>query len=335
MANSMRAVAYRKPGPVSDPASLQDVELPVPRPGPRDLLVRVEAVSENPVDVKLRAGSDPGGQPRVLGFDAAGVVTAIGGGVSMFATGDEVFYAGSADRPGSNAQFQVVDERIAGQKPRSLSFAQAAALPLTGLTAWETLFDRFRLDAARRGTLLVLGAAGGVGSMVVQLARTLTGLTVIGTASRPESRQWALGLGAHHVVDHHDLVPAVRAIAPDGVGYVFSAHTAGMIGAFAELLGPAGEVTAIDEPEGLDILPLKDKSITFHWEFVFTRPLFQTADMAAQHDALEQIARLVDGGSLRTTLTAELGPITAGTLRRAHAMVEDGHMTGKVVVAGF
>ena len=229
----------------------------------------------------------------------------------------------------------MVDERIAGHKPESLSFTQAAALPLTSLTAWETLFDRFRLDAASSGTLLALAAAGGVGSMVVQLARTLTGLTVIGTASRPESRQWALDLGAHYVVDHHDLVPAVREVAPDGVGYVFSPHTAGMIAPFAELLRPAGEITAIDEPEGLDILPLKDKSITFHWEFMFTRPLFQTSDMIAQHDALERIAQLVDAGTLKTTLRTELSPINAGTLRRAHAMVEDGHMTGKVVVAGF
>jgi NADPH:quinone reductase-like Zn-dependent oxidoreductase len=171
--------------------------------------------------------------------------------------------------------------------------------------------------------------------MVIQLARALTGLTVIGTASRPESRQWALSLGAHHVVNHHDLVPAVREVAPDGVGYVFSPHTGGMIGAFAEVLRPAGEITAIDEPEGLDLLPLKDKSITFHWEFMFTRPLFQTPDMIAQHDALERIAALADAGSIRTTLSAELTPFNAATLRRAHAMVEDGHMTGKVVLSGF
>ena len=331
----MHAVAYRTPLPSSDPASLEDVELPVPVPGPRDLLVRIGAVSVNPVDVKLRAGSDPGGQPRVLGFDAAGVVTAVGGEVSMFAPGDDVFYAGSVARPGSDAEFQVVDERIAGHKPRTLTFSQAAALPLTGLTAWETLFDRFRLGASSTGTLLALAAAGGVGSMVVQLARARTGLTVIGTASRPESRQWALGLGAHHVVDHHDLVPAVREVAPDGVGYVFSPHTGGMISAFAEVLRPGGAITAIDEPEGLDILPLKDKSIAFHWEFMFTRPLFQTPDMIAQHEALERIAELADAGSIRTTLTAELSPFSAATLREAHAMVEDGHMTGKVVVAGF
>ena len=158
---------------------------------------------------------------------------------------------------------------------------------------------------------------------------------MIGTASRPESRQWALSLGAHHVVNHHDLVPAVREVAPDGVDYVFSPHTGGMIRAFAEVLRPAGEITAIDEPEGLDLLPLKDKSITFHWEFMFTRPLFQTPDMIAQHDALERIAALADAGSIRTTLSAELTPFNAATLRRAHAMVEDGHMTGKVVLSGF
>lgn len=332
---TMRVVAYRRPLPSSDPASLEDLELPVPEPGPRDLLVQVKAVSVNPADVKMRAGSDPGGQPRVLGFDASGVVTAIGGQVSMFAVGDEVYYAGSVSRPGSDAQFQLVDERIAGPKPRTLSFAEAAALPLTSITAWETLFDRFRLGAESSGTLLVLAAAGGVGSMVVQLARALTGLTVIGTASRPESRQWALDLGAHHVVNHHDLVPAVREVAPDGVDYVFSPHTGGMIGAFSEVLRPAGEITAIDEPGGLDLLPLKDKSITFHWEFMFTRPLFQTPDMVAQHDALERVAELVDAGSVRTTLSAELTPFGAATLRRAHAMVEGGHMTGKVVVAGF
>ena len=335
MTSTMRAVAYRKPLPSSDPASLEDLELPVPEPGPRDLLVQVKAVSVNPADVKMRAGSDPGGQPRVLGFDASGVVTAIGGGVSMFAVGDEVYYAGSVSRPGSDAQFQLADERIVGPKPRTLTFAQAAALPLTSITAWETLFDRFRLGAESSGTLLVLAAAGGVGSMVIQLARALTGLTVIGTASRPESRQWALDLGAHYVVNHHDLVPAVREVAPDGVDYVFSPHTGGMIGAFAEVLRPAGEITAIDEPEGLDLLPLKDKSITFHWEFMFTRPLFQTPDMIAQHDALERVAELVDAGSIRTTLSAELTPFSAATLRRAHAMVEDGHMTGKVVVTGF
>jgi NADPH:quinone reductase len=335
MADTMRAVAYRKSLPISDPASLEDVELPIPEPGPRDLLVRVEAVSVNPVDFKVRTGSDPGGRPKVLGYDAAGVVTATGGDVTLFAPGDEVYYAGAIDRPGTNAQFHVVDERIVGRKPQTLTFAEAAALPLTTITAWETLFDRFGLSGDSSGTLLVLGAAGGVGSMVIQLARALTKLTVIGTASRPESRQWATELGAHHVVDHHDLVANVRSVAPDGVDYVLSPYTAGLIESFAELVTPGGAITAIDEPEGLELLPLKAKSISFHWEFMFTRPLHQTPDMIGQHDLLQRVAELVDGGSIRTTLTSELSPINAATLRRAHQTVEAGHTIGKIVATGF
>ena len=335
MAEKMRAVGYRKPLPISDPASLEDLEVPVPEPGPRDLLVRVEAVSVNPVDVKVRASADPGGEPRILGFDAAGVVVAAGADVTLFSPGDEVYYAGSIGRPGSDAQFHLVDERITGHKPRRLTFAQAAALPLTTITAWETLFDRFRLTPESSGVLVALGAAGGVGSMITQLTRTLTRLVVIGTASRPESRQWVLDHGAHHVVDHHDLVNEVRAITPDGVNYVFSPHTAGSIGNFAEILRPGGAVTAIDEPEGLDILPLKDKSISFHWEFMFTRPLFQPPDMIEQHELLDRVAEMIDEGTIRTTLSQDLSPINAATLRQAHAMVESGRMTGKVVLTGW
>jgi NADPH:quinone reductase len=335
MAETMRAVGYRKPLPISDPASLEDLEVPVPRPGPRDLLVQVEAVSVNPVDVKVRASADPGGEPRILGYDAAGTVVATGTDAQFFAPGDEVYYAGSIDRPGTDAQFHLVDERIAGHKPRSLNFAQAAALPLTTITAWEALFDRLRLNPESSGVLVVLGAAGGVGSMVTQLTRALTRVVVIGTASRPESQQWARDLGAHHVIDHHDLVGGVRGITPDGVNYVFSPHTAGSIGDFAEILRPGGAVVAIDEPEGLDILPLKDKSIAFHWEFMFTRPLFQAPDMVEQHELLDRVAGLVDEGTIRSTLTQELGPISAATLREAHGLVEGGRMTGKVVVAGW
>jgi NADPH2:quinone reductase len=335
MNETMRAVAYRKSLPISDPASLEDVELPVPTPGPRDLLVRVEAVSVNPVDMKVRKGNDPGGQPKVLGYDAAGVVTAVGSSVTLFEVGDEVYYAGSILRPGTNAQFHVVDERIVGHKPRTLGFAEAAALPLTTITAWETLFDRFHLGADSTGTLLVLAAAGGVGSMALQLARALTGLTIVGTASRPESRQWALDLGAHHVVDHHDLVAGVRATVPDGVNYVLSPNTAGMIEAFAEVLRPGGEITAIDEPEGLELVPLKAKSISFHWELMFTRSMYETDDVIAQHDLLERVAELVDAGTVRTTLTTELGPINAATLRHAHELIESGRTIGKIVATGF
>jgi NADPH2:quinone reductase len=335
MAEKMRAVGYRKPLPISDPASLEDLEVPVPEPGPRDLLVRVKAVSVNPVDVKVRASADPGGEPRILGYDAAGVVEAIGADVGFFSPGDEVYYAGSIDRPGTDAQLHVVDERIAGHKPRSLSFAEAAALPLTTITAWEALFDRFRLTPESSGVLVVLGAAGGVGSMITQLARALTRLVVIGTASRPESQQWALDHGAHHVIDHHDLVQGVRDITPDGATHIFSSHTAGSIGDFAEILRPFGAVTAIDDPDGLDIVPLKSKSISFHWEFMFTRPLQQTPDMVEQHELLDRVAEMVDEGTIRTTLTRELGPISAETLRQAHAMVEEGRMVGKVVVSGW
>ena len=335
MAEKMRAVGYRKALPISDPASLEDLEVPVPEPGPRDLLVRVEAVSVNPVDVKVRASSGPGGEPKILGYDAAGTVVATGSDVHLFSPGDEVYYAGSIDRPGTDAQLHVVDERITGHKPRSLTFAQAAALPLTTITAWEALFDRFRLNPESSGVLVVLGAAGGVGSMVTQLARALTRVVVIGTASRPESQQWVQEMGAHHVIDHHDLAGGVRGITPDGVNYVFSPHTAGSIGQFAEILRPGGAVTAIDEPEGLDILPLKDKSITFHWEFMFTRPLYQPPDMVEQHELLDRVAGLVDEGTIRTTLTQQLGPISAATLREAHTLVESGRMTGKVVVAGW
>jgi NADPH:quinone reductase len=335
MAEKMRAVGYRKPLPIADPASLEDLEVPVPEPGPRDLLVRVEAVSVNPVDVKVRASTDPGREPKILGWDAAGVVEAAGADVTLFAPGDEVYYAGSIDRPGTDAQLHVVDERIVGHKPRGLTFAQAAALPLTTITAWETLFDRFRLTPESSGVLVVLGAAGGVGSMITQLARALTRMVVIGTASRPESQQWVLDHGAHHVVDHHDLVQGVLGIAPDGVTHVFSTHTAGSIEAFAEILQPGGAITAIDDPEGLDVVPLKSKSLSFHWEFMFTRPLFQTMDLVEQHNLLDRVAEMVSEGTVQTTLARELGPINAATLREAHAMVEEGRMVGKVVVAGW
>ena len=283
----MRAVAYRKSLPVYDPASLEDVELPVPTAGPRDLLVRVEAVSVNPVDAKVRVGNDPGGSPKVLGYDAAGVVTAVGGDVTLFDVGDEVYYAGSIARPGTNAQFHVVDERIVGHKPRTLGFAQAAALPLTTITAWETLFDRFRLTSDSQGTLLVLGAAGGVGSMVVQLARALTRLTVVGTASRPESRQWVHRprrrprRGPPRPRHERPCCRARRCglrVLPEN-----RRPDRGVRGA-----APARRsITAIDEPEGLELLPLKSKSISFHWELMFTRALYETDDMIAQHDLLD------------------------------------------------
>ncbi len=327
MPETMRALAYHAPdGPFSE------VELPVPTPGPHDLVVEVRAVSVNPVDTKLHAASDPGGEPKVLGYDAAGVVRAVGDEVTLFSVGDEVYHAGSVARQGTDAQFHAVDERLVGPKPRTLSFAEAAAMPLTTIAAWESLVDRFRVRESDTGTLLVMGAAGGVGSMVIQLARALTGLTVIGTASREESRRWATDLGAHHVIDHHDLVADTRAVAPDGVDMIFSPFTGGMIETYAEVLNPGGGIVAIDEPEGLDPLPLKDKSLALHWEFMFTRPLYAPPDMVAQHDLLARTAELVDAGSVRTTLVERLDGLTPENLQRAHEQVAEGHMVGKIVL---
>ncbi|MFF5078622.1 zinc-binding alcohol dehydrogenase family protein [Actinoplanes sp. NPDC000266] len=317
MSDMMRAVGYRD-------NVLEDITRPVPEPGEHDLLVRIEAVSVNPVDVKVRRGGGSG----VLGYDAAGVVAGVGAAVTLFKPGDQVWYAGSIARPGTNAQFHVVDERIVGLKPASLDFAEAAALPLTALTAWEALFDRLRLTAAGTGSILVLGAAGGVGSILVQLARKLTDLEVIGTASRPDSEKYVLDRGAHRVVDHHgDL----RKALPGGVDYVFSPHSAGMIETFADIVHPYGAIVAIDEPDGLDLLPLKSKSIAWHWELMFTRALYDPTSRA-QHDILSRVAELVDEGVLHTTMTRRIEGIDAAGLREAHAIVEAGSAIGKTVV---
>ena len=336
----MKAVIYRQSLPIDDPHSLIDVTLAEPpAPTGRDLLVRVEAVSVNPVDTKIRRNVDPAGADKVLGWDAAGTVLAAGPEATLFKPGDAVFYAGAIDRTGSNAELQLVDERIVGRKPASLDFAQAAALPLTTVTAWELLFDR--LGVARgdqRKTLLVVGAAGGVGSMAVQIARRLTGLTVIGTASRPETQAWVRALGAHHVVDHRaGLLEPVRAVAPDGVDYVMSlTHTEQHYEALVELLNPQGKLGLIDDPATpIDIRAMKRKSISLHWEFMYTRSLFHTADMLAQHRLLQEVADLVDAGALRGTMREHYGTIDAANLRRAHAQLESGSTIGKIVLEGF
>jgi len=331
-ARTTRAVAHLNAGPLDGPGALLDVDLDVAAPGPRDLLVEVRAVSVNPVDVKVRASRDPGGRPSVLGWDAAGVVVAVGADVASFAVGEEVFYAGSLDRPGSDAGLQLVDERLVGHKPGSLSFAEAAALPLTALTAWEALFGALGLEEGAEGTLLVVGAAGGVGSVLLQLARARTRLRLVATASRPESAQWVRDLGAHDVVDHHDLRDAVLAVVPEGVDHVVSAYSAGNAQAFADVLRVRGAVVAIDDPVDLDLMPLKQKSQSWHWEFVFTTPLFEPAS-SVQHDVLEEVSRMVDAGQLRSTLTTLLSPLDAATLTKAHRLVESSATIGKVVVA--
>lgn len=342
---TMRAVGLRRCLPVTDPESLVDVELPRPEVGPRDLLVEVRAVSVNPVDTKVRSGAIPDDRAderpdgvRVLGYDAAGVVVEVGSEVELFAVGDEVYYAGHLMRQGSDAELHAVDERLVGRKPSTLGFAEAAALPLTAITAWEGLFDKLRLHEASRGTLLLPGAAGGVGSMVLQLVRELLpGVRVVATASRAESRAWVEQLGAAAVVDHRadDLLDQVRLAAPDGVAWVFTSRVEqpGQLELYTEVLDPFGEIVAIDDPEVLDIAALKPKSLSVHWELMFTRALTGGEQQRSQHDLLDRVADLVDAGRVRSTATTVLSPIDAATLRRAHGLVEDGHVVGKVVVA--
>jgi len=337
----MKAVVYRKPLPANDSQSLIDVELSKPEPGPRDLLVKVEAISVNPVDTKIRPNVDPAGTDKVLGWDVAGTVVATGSEVTRFKAGDAVWYAGELERPGANSEWHVVDERVVGRKPSTLGMAEAAALPLTAVTAWELMFQRMGIPHGTQGrpaTLLVVGAAGGVGSIAVQLARRLTGLTVIGTASRPETRAWVAEMGAHHVVDHSKpLVDEVRAVAPEGVDYVLSlTRTEDHFAALVELLKPQGKFGLIDDPaEPIDIRLMKRKSLSLHWELMYTRSLFRTDDMGEQGHLLDEVANLVDAGAVRTTMRENFGTINASNLRRAHALLESGTTIGKVVLEGF
>ncbi|HXP01678.1 MAG TPA: zinc-binding alcohol dehydrogenase family protein [Luteibacter sp.] len=337
----MKAVVYRKPLPANDSQSLIDVELSKPEPGPRDLLVKVEAISVNPVDTKIRRNVDPAGTDKVLGWDVAGTVVATGSEVTRFKAGDAVWYAGELERPGANSEWHVVDERVVGRKPSTLGMAEAAALPLTAVTAWELMFQRMGIPHGTQGrpaTLLVVGAAGGVGSIAVQLARRLTGLTVIGTASRPETRAWVAEMGAHHVVDHSKpLVDEVRAVAPEGVDYVLAlTRTEDHFAALVELLKPQGKFGLIDDPaEAIDIRLMKRKSLSLHWELMYTRSLFRTDDMGEQGHLLDEVANLVDAGAVRTTMRENFGTINASNLRRAHALLESGTTIGKVVLEGF
>ncbi|GLK80624.1 zinc-binding alcohol dehydrogenase family protein [Methylopila turkensis] len=337
----MRAIGFQSPLPIAEPSALVDIELPEPSPAGRDLLVEVRAISVNPVDTKVRRSFTPAaGDWRVLGYDAAGVVVATGPDATLFRPGDEVFYAGALERQGANAERHLVDERIVGRKPASLSFAEAAALPLTTITAWEAMFDR--LDVAKpvpgaAPAILIIGGAGGVGSIATQLARTLTGLTVIATASRPETQDWVRGLGAHHVVDHSKpLAAEVAALGIGAPGFVFSTtNTGDHLAEIAQLIAPQGRFALIDDPAALDAMPFKRKSVSIHWEFMFTRSMFGTADIAAQGELLNEAARLVDEGTLRTTAAESFGAITADNLRRAHALIESGKAKGKIVLESF
>ncbi|MDA5635005.1 MULTISPECIES: zinc-binding alcohol dehydrogenase family protein [Rhizobium/Agrobacterium group] len=337
----MRAVGYQIPQSIDAETALVNFDLPRPEPTGRDILVEVKAVSVNPADTKIRASAKPEpGQWKVLGWDAAGIVTAVGPKATLFKPGDEVFYAGAINRSGTNAEYHLVDERIVGKKPATLDFSAAAALPLTSITAWEMLFDR--LDVSRpvpgaANAILIIGGAGGVGSIAIQIVRALTNLTVIATASRPETQDWVKALGAHHVIDHRK--PLAAQVAALGVGqpaFVFSTtNTDDHLSEIIDLIAPQGRLGLIDDPRELSALPLKRKSISLHWELMFTRSLYATADIEKQHELLNRIGALVDEGRIKSTLNESFGAINAENLKRAHALIESGKAKGKIVLAGF
>lgn len=335
----MKAIAITRPTTNgSNISALHTLDIPVPTASGHDLLVEVKAISVNPVDTKVRAGFNAD-SPRILGWDAVGTVKSVGDAVTLFSPGDKIWYAGALTRPGSNSEFQLVDERIAALKPTTLDNASAAALPLTAITAWELLFDRLGVqEKGNEGdTLLIVGAAGGVGSILTQLAAKLTNMTVIGTASRPESQQWVRDAGADHVIDHSK--PLTEELARIGIPQV--THVASLnnteqhYAQIIEALAPQGKLALIDDPEMLDARPLKVKSISLHWEFMFTRSMFETQDIIAQHQLLTRVAQLIDSKVLKTTLGEHYGTISAENLQKAHTQLETGRAVGKIVLEGF
>jgi len=337
----MKAVGYKKSLPIDAADALIDFETAKPEPKGRDIRVAVKAISANPVDYKVRKrAAPPEGETKILGYDAAGIVDAVGPDVSLFKAGDEVFYAGSIQRQGTNSEFHLVDERIVGAKPKSLSFAQAAALPLTSITAWELLFDRLGAVPGKSldpRTLLITGGAGGVGSILIQLARRLTGLTVVATATRPESQKWCLDLGAHAVIDHaRPMKEQIEKLKLPPVGLVASlTNTDQHYKAIADFIAPQGKFGLIDDPPEFNVSVFKGKAVSIHWESMFTRSSFQTPDMIAQHHLLNDVADLIDKSVLRTTLDQTFGTINAGNLKRAHALLESGKSRGKIVLEGW
>lgn len=340
--STMKAVGLYRYLPIDHPESLLDLQLEKPRVTGRDLLVRVKAVGVNPVDYKVRSPKEKVEHaPKILGWDVAGVVEQVGADCTLFQPGDEVYYAGDITRSGGNSEFHLVDERIVGKKPASLDFAQAAALPLTTITAYEALFDRMGIsrehEVNENRTLLIIGAAGGVGSIAIQLAKKV-GLTVIGTASRPESIAWAKELGADHTLNHYEeFVPQLQQLGFESVDYILclnatEKHWKNM----AQAIAPQGKICSIVETDvPLPLTLLKNKSATFVWEFMFTRSMFQTEDMIEQHKLLNEVAEWLDDGSIKTTLNQRLVPINAETLRKAHSLLETGKAIGKIVVEGF
>jgi NADPH2:quinone reductase len=338
---TMKAVGYKRSLPIDAADALIDFEAAKPAPLGRDIRVAVKAVSANPVDYKVRKrAAPPEGEIKILGYDAAGIVDAIGPDVTLFKTGNEVFYAGSILRQGTNSEFHLVDERIVGRKPKTLSFAEAAALPLTSITAWELLFDRLGVIPGRSveaRTLLITGGAGGVGSILIQLARRLTGLTVVATATRPESQTWCLDLGAHAVINHAEpLKQQIEKLKLPPVALVASlTFTDQHYKAIAEFMAPQGKFGLIDDPPEFNAGVFKGKAVSIHWESMFTRSSFQTHDMIGQHHLLNDVADLIDKGVLRTTLDQTFGTISAANLKRAHALLESGTSRGKIVLDGW
>ncbi|MFS2154405.1 zinc-binding alcohol dehydrogenase family protein [Rhizobium sp. Rhizsp42] len=337
----MKAVGYKTPQAISAPDSLVDIELPTPVATGRDILVEVKGISVNPVDYKIRQSTPPAGAEwKVVGWDASGIVAAVGEDVTGFKVGDEVWYAGSITRSGSNAEFHLVDERIVGRKPSTLDWADAAALPLTSLTAWEAFFDRLDVNKSVPGAaraILIVGGAGGVGSIAVQIARQFTDLTVIATASRPETREFVRSLGAHHVIDHSKpLAGEVEALGIGAPGFVFSTtQTDKHVSDIADLIAPQGRFGLIDDPKGFDVMQFKRKAVSIHHELMFTRSIFQTPDMVEQGRILDIISKAVDDGRIKSTATTRLGAINAENLKKAHAQLESSSTIGKVVLEGF
>ncbi|ADE55800.1 zinc-binding alcohol dehydrogenase family protein [Coraliomargarita akajimensis] len=333
----MKAIGYTHTGPIDAVDSLIEFEAPTPELRPHDLLVEVRGVSVNPVDVKVRSLREPeNGGPSSLGYDAAGVVRELGSAVTKYSVGDEVFYAGDITRPGTNCELHAVDERIVGRKPDSLDFAEAAGLPLTSITAWELLFDSLGLEegAGQGDAILIVGGAGGVGSILIQLAKQLTGLTVIATASRPDTIDWVQRMGADYVINHREsLVDQMQQLGIQP-RYVASLNgTEGHFDAIVELIRPRGHIALIDDPQGLDINSIKPKALSFSWEFMFARSMFETEDIEKQYELLNRVSALLDEGTLRSTVTANLGVLSVESLKDAHAKQESGRVIGKNVLS--
>lgn len=338
----MKAIGLYKAAPVETDGLFSEIDMETPKAEGRDILVRVKGVAVNPVDFKVRRGKADDGNFKILGWDAAGVVEAVGEDVTLFRPGDEVWYAGDVTRSGSNTQFQLVDERIVAPKPKSLGFADAAALPLTAITAWEALFDRMMIDRnakdANAGkTLLVIGGAGGVGSIAIQLGK-LAGLTVIATASRPETIDWVKDLGADQVINHRNpLNDELKAIGITHVDYILcTSETDQYFDVMAEIITPQGRIATITEAkENHNVDLLKAKSASFSYEFMFTRSMFQTPDMIEQHKLLSIVADLIDAGILKNTANESFGALTPESLRKAHALLESGKAIGKITFDGL